>query len=100
MEQQARKALAARGMSAAGIAASVAINHRHDPAIRATIQHGRAAEAALSAALAKRPIDVEGFAAAMTARANAAAGLQREAAQELEGVDIEERRGTVDRGES
>ena len=78
-EQQVRQALAARGMSKGGIETMIAIQRRHAAPMRAIVQRGAAAEAAVRAALAGRPIDVAAFAAAVNNRTEAVAALQREA---------------------
>jgi len=66
-EQRTRLALASRGMSQAGAS------------LRSIAERGQAAEQNLRAALAKRPVDVEAFVAANTARGEASSALQREA---------------------
>lgn len=86
--EQVRQALAAKGMSAAGIQSFFAVQAKHVPTLRGIIQRGAAAEAAIRASLAKRPVDVAAFATATNARAEAASALQREGAA----VSIEQMR--------
>lgn len=86
--EQVRQALAAKGMSAAGIQSFFAVQAKHVPALRTIIQRGQTAEAGIRAALAKRPVDLNAFAAATNARAEAASALQREGAA----VSIEQMR--------
>ncbi|QKR99648.1 periplasmic heavy metal sensor [Sphingomonas sp. CL5.1] len=78
-EQRTRLALAARGMSQAGIDAMIAAEKKHTATLRGIAERGQAAEQNLRAALAKRPVDVEAFVAANTARGEASSALQREA---------------------
>ena len=78
-EQRTRLALAARGMSQAGVDAMMAAEKKHAPALREIAQRGQTAQGNIRVALEKRPVDVEGFVAANSARAEAATALQREA---------------------
>lgn len=78
-EQRTRLALAARGMSQAGINTMIDTEKKHGPALRGIAERGQAAQNNIRAALEKRPVDAEGFVAANTARAEAASALQHEA---------------------
>ncbi|WEK43924.1 MAG: hypothetical protein P0Y64_03595 [Candidatus Sphingomonas colombiensis] len=78
-EQRTRLALASRGMSQAGVDAMMDAEKKHAPALREISQRGQTAQNNIRVALEKRPVDVEGFVAANTARAEAANALQREA---------------------
>ena len=90
-EQQARRARAARGMSGPGIVTTIAIQRRHTAPMRAILQRGAAAETAIRAALARRPVDVNAFVAAINTRTEAAAALQREAG----GMAVEQMRAVT-----
>jgi hypothetical protein len=78
-EQRTRQALASRGMSQAGVDTMIDTEKKHGGTLRDIAQRGQAAQNNVRAALEKRPVDVEGFVAANTARAEASAALQREA---------------------
>ena len=80
-EQQARQALASRGVSPAGITTIITIQRRHIAALGPLLQRGRAAEAGVRDALTRRPVDVDGFARSVAARTDAAIALQRDQGQ-------------------
>lgn len=77
-EAAARQGLIAKGMSKAGVDTMVAVQKKHEATIRSIAQRGRTAEQGIAAALAKRPIDAEGFVTSNTARGEAVSALQRE----------------------